>query len=46
MAPTLRQRNPDARKAATQTLAELSVTSRKFKQALLRNALRDHLSSA
>ncbi len=46
VAPTLRQRNPDARKAATQTLAELSVTSRKFKQALLRNALRDHLSSA
>ena len=46
VAPTLRQRNPDARKAATQTLSELSVTSRKFKQALLRNALRDHLSSA
>jgi DNA-binding transcriptional MerR regulator len=46
VAPTLRQRNPDARKAATQTLTELSVTSRKFKQALLRNALRDHLTSA
>jgi DNA-binding transcriptional MerR regulator len=46
VAPTLRQRNPEARKAATQTLSELSVTSRKFKQALLRNALRDHLSSA
>jgi len=46
VAPTLRQRNPDARRAATQTLADLSVTSRKFKQALLRNALREHLTSA
>jgi DNA-binding transcriptional MerR regulator len=46
VAPTLRQRNPDARRSATQTLTELSVTSRKFKQALLRNALRDHLTSA
>jgi hypothetical protein len=46
VAPTLRQRNPDARRAASQTLAELTVTSRKFKQALLRNALRDHLTTA
>jgi DNA-binding transcriptional MerR regulator len=46
VAPTLRQRNPDARRAATQTLTELSATSRKFKQALLRNALRDDLTSA
>ena len=46
VAPTLRQRNPDARRSATQTLMELSATSRKFKQALLRNALRDHLTSA
>ena len=46
VAPTLRQRNPDARRAAAQTLADLSVTSRKFKQALLRNALRDHLTGA
>jgi len=46
VAPTLRQRNPDARRAATQTLTDLSVTSRKFKQALLRNALRQHLTSA
>jgi hypothetical protein len=46
VAPMLRQRNPDARKAATQTLSDLSATSRKFKQALLRNALRDHLSTA
>jgi len=43
VAPTLRQRNPDARRAAAQTLAELTSTSRKFKQALLRNALREHL---
>jgi DNA-binding transcriptional MerR regulator len=46
VAPTLRQKNPDARRAAAQTLADLSVTSRKFKQALLRNSLRDHLRSA
>jgi DNA-binding transcriptional MerR regulator len=46
VAPTLRQRNPDARRAATQTLTDLSVTSRKFKQALLRTALREHLTSA
>jgi DNA-binding transcriptional MerR regulator len=37
VAPTLRQKNPDARRAATQT--------RKFKQALLRNALRDNLAT-
>ncbi len=46
VAPTLRQRNPDARRSAAQTLAELSSTSRKFKQALLRTNLRDHLRSA
>jgi DNA-binding transcriptional MerR regulator len=46
VAPTLRQKNPDARRAASQTLAELSVASRKFKQALLRTNLRDHLQSA
>jgi DNA-binding transcriptional MerR regulator len=46
VAPTLRQRNPDARRAASQTLAELSVTSRKFKQALLRTNLRENLQSA
>jgi DNA-binding transcriptional MerR regulator len=45
VAPMLRQKNPEARKAAAQTLADLSVTSRKFKQALLRNALKDHLAS-
>jgi DNA-binding transcriptional MerR regulator len=46
VAPTLRQKNPDARRTAASTLADLTSTSRKFKQALLRNALREHLSSA
>ena len=46
VAPTLRQKNPDARRAASQTLADLAVTSRKFKQALLRSNLRDNLQSA
>jgi DNA-binding transcriptional MerR regulator len=46
VAPMIRQKNPDARRAAAQTLADLTVTSRKFKQALLRNSLREHLSSA
>jgi hypothetical protein len=46
VAPMLRQRNPDARRAAAQTLADLTVTTRKFKQALLRNSLREHLTSA
>jgi DNA-binding transcriptional MerR regulator len=46
VAPTLRQRNPDARRAAAQTLADLAVTSEKFKQALLRSSLRDHLTQA
>jgi DNA-binding transcriptional MerR regulator len=45
VAPTLRQKNPDARRTAAQTLANLSATSRKFKQALLRTNLRDHLTS-
>jgi DNA-binding transcriptional MerR regulator len=46
VAPTLRQKNPDARRTAAQTLANLSATSRKFKQALLRTNLRDHLTNA
>jgi DNA-binding transcriptional MerR regulator len=46
VAPTLRQKNPDARRTAAQTLANLSATSRKFKQALLRTNLREHLRSA
>jgi hypothetical protein len=43
VAPRLRQKNPDARRVAAETLADLSVTSRKFKQALLRTNLRDQL---
>lgn len=46
VAPTLRQKNPDARRAASQALADLAVTSRKFKQALLRSNLRDNLQGA
>ncbi|MDQ4107641.1 MAG: MerR family transcriptional regulator [Actinomycetota bacterium] len=46
VAPTLRQKNPDARRTAAETLASLSATSRRFKQALLRTNLRDHLRSA
>jgi DNA-binding transcriptional MerR regulator len=46
VAPTLRQKNPDARRAASQALADLAITSRKFKQALLRSNLRDNLQSA
>jgi DNA-binding transcriptional MerR regulator len=46
VAPTLRQRNPDARRAASDALGDLAVTSRKLKQALLRTNLRDGLQSA
>jgi hypothetical protein len=46
VAPTLRQKNPEARRAASQTLADLSIASRKFKQALLRTNLRDNLRQA
>jgi DNA-binding transcriptional MerR regulator len=46
VAPTLRQRNPDARKAASDALGDLAITSRKFKQALLRTNLRDGLRTA
>ncbi|MBI3647528.1 MAG: MerR family transcriptional regulator, partial [Actinobacteria bacterium] len=46
VAPTLRQKNPDARRAASDALGELAMTSRKLKQALLRTNLRDHLQSA
>jgi DNA-binding transcriptional MerR regulator len=41
--PMLRQRNPDARKAATENLADLAALSRKLKQALLRSNLRQYL---
>ena len=43
--PQLRQRNPDARKTAMGSLGDLSRASRKLKQALLRNNLRQHLTS-
>jgi DNA-binding transcriptional MerR regulator len=43
--PQLRQRNPDARKTAVSSLGDLSRASRKLKQALLRNNLRQHLTS-
>jgi len=46
VAPTLRQKNPEARRTAAGALAELSVTSRKLKQALLRTNLRGDLTSA
>jgi len=41
--PQLRQRNPDARRVATSALTDLARASRKLKQALLRNNLRQHL---
>jgi len=42
--PQLRQRNPEARRAATNSLTELARASRKFKQALLRTNLRQYLA--
>ena len=44
--PMLRQRNPDARQAASQNLAELAALSRKLKQALLQSNLRQYLASS
>jgi DNA-binding transcriptional MerR regulator len=44
--PVLRQRNPDAKRSATESLGELSAISRKFKQALLRTNLRPYLQSS
>lgn len=41
--PMLRQRNPDARRAAVDNLADLSALSRRLKQALLRTNLRQYL---
>jgi DNA-binding transcriptional MerR regulator len=41
--PTLRQKNPDARKAAAENLSDLAGLSRKLKQALLRSNLRKYL---
>lgn len=42
--PMLRQRNPDARRAATDSLNDLARLSRKLKQALLRINLQEYLS--
>jgi DNA-binding transcriptional MerR regulator len=42
--PQLRQRNPEASKAAANSLTELSRASRKLKAALLRNNLREDLA--
>ena len=44
--PMLRQRNPDARRAASESLSDLARLSRKLKQALLRNNLRQYLQSS
>jgi DNA-binding transcriptional MerR regulator len=44
--PMLRQRNPDARKAAADNLANLATLSRKLKQALLRSNLRQYLQGS
>ncbi|MFN2544533.1 MAG: MerR family transcriptional regulator [Actinomycetota bacterium] len=41
--PMLRQRNPDARKAAGDSLLDLARVSRKLKQALLRTNLRQYM---
>lgn len=43
--PVLRQRNPEARREASESLAELSSVSRRLKQALLRAALRQYLET-
>jgi DNA-binding transcriptional MerR regulator len=43
--PQLRQRNPDARRAATDSLTELAKASRKLKAALLRTNLRQYLAA-
>jgi DNA-binding transcriptional MerR regulator len=43
--PVLRQRNPEAKRQAAQSLVELSRISRRLKQALLRANLRRHLSA-
>lgn len=44
--PMLRQRNPDARRAAAENLTDLAALSRKLKQALLRSNLRQYLQTS
>ncbi|MGH2722988.1 MAG: transcriptional regulator FtsR [Actinomycetota bacterium] len=41
--PTLRQRNPEARRQAAEALGDLSRVTRRLKQALLRTNLRTHM---
>jgi DNA-binding transcriptional MerR regulator len=43
--PMMRQRNPDARRAAVESLALLMAASKKLKQALLRSNLRQYLDA-
>jgi DNA-binding transcriptional MerR regulator len=43
--PVLRQRNPEAKRQAAESLVELSRVSRRLKQALLRANLRRHLTA-
>jgi DNA-binding transcriptional MerR regulator len=43
--PVLRQRNPEAKRLAAESLVELSRVSRRLKQALLRANLRRHLTA-
>src|SRR5256714_366710 len=44
--PMLRQRNPDARRAAGESLVELAKVARKLKQALLRTNLRQYMQES
>ena len=44
--PMLRQRNPEARRAATDSLADLARLSRKLKQAMLRTNLRQYMQTS
>jgi hypothetical protein len=41
--PMLKQRNPDARRQASETLGELARLGQQLRSAMLRNALRDYL---
>ena len=41
--PMLKQRNPEARRQASETLAELARLGQRLRSAMLRNALRDYL---
>jgi DNA-binding transcriptional MerR regulator len=43
--PMIRQRNPDARRAATENLTQMANLSKKLKQALLRVNLRQYLQA-